>query len=344
MPPPHTTPPHSTPPPTTSPHTAHPATGRPLSAPAATGVRTPWEALPAEVRDAVARLLGGPVVDARTQSGGFSPGVAARLRTADGRRAFAKAVNARGNPDSPALHRAEARNAAALPRAVPAPRLLGMYDDGTWVALVFEEVAGRQPHIPWRPAELRRVLDAVADLGRTLTPAPFAAPPAAEHLADAFDGWRRLSDGAAGDVRGRLDDWSVAHLAELAELAAAWPESVAGDTLAHADLRADNLLLTDDGGVVFVDWPHALRAAPWFDLLVMLPCVRAQGSPDPQEVFTRYPAGRDADPGAVTAALAGLAGYFLAHALLPTPPGLPTLRAFQRAQGEAAVAWLRSRL
>ncbi|MFD9006652.1 aminoglycoside phosphotransferase family protein [Streptomyces sp. NPDC059582] len=321
-----------------------PSTGPTATAPPATGVRTPWEALPAVVRDAVAHLLGGPVVDARTQPGGFSPGVAARLRTADGRRAFVKAVSARSNPHSPALHRAEARNAAALPHAVPAPRLLGTYDDGTWVALVFEEVAGRQPHVPWRPAELRRVLDAVAELGRTLTPAPFAAPSAAEQLAGAFDGWRRLSDGASGDVRGRLDDWSAEHLADLAELAAPWPESVSGDTLAHADLRADNMLLTADGGVVFVDWPHAVRAAPWFDLLVMLPCVRAQGGPDPQEVFAGCPAGRDADPGAVTAALAGLAGFFLEHALLPPPPGLPTLRAFQRAQGEAAVAWLRSRL
>ncbi|MER5751881.1 phosphotransferase [Streptomyces sp. NPDC002088] len=316
----------------------------PPTAPPAAGARTPWEALPARVHDAVARIIGAPVLHAVTEPGGFSPGAAARLRTADGRRAFVKAVSADTNPDSPALHRTEARNAAALPPAVPAPRLLGTYDDGTWVALVFEEVAGRQPHVPWRPAELRRVLDAVADLSRTLTPSPLDAPPAAEKLGDAFDGWRRLCDGAAGDVRGRLDDWSVAHLADLAELAAPWPESVSGDTLAHADLRADNMLLTADGGVVFVDWPHAVRAAPWFDLLVMLPCVRAQGGPDPQEVFTAHPVGRDADPGAVTAALAGLAGYFLEHALRPPPPGLPTLRPFQRAQGEAAVEWLRTRL
>ena len=28
----------------------------------------------------------------------------------------------------------------------------------------------------------------------------------------------------------------------------------------------------------------------------------------------------------------------------PDPPGLPTVRAFQRAQGEVAVRWLRTRL
>ncbi|MEU6196108.1 aminoglycoside phosphotransferase family protein [Streptomyces sp. NPDC047061] len=316
----------------------------PTPTPPAEGTRTPWEALPTSVRTAVTDLLGGaPVTHAVTQPGGFSPGVAARIRTAAHRTAFVKAVSADANPDSPALHRAEARNTAALPATVPAPRLLGSYDDGTWVALVFEEVKGRQPHVPWRPDELRRVLDAVATLGRTLTPSPLDAPPAAERLADAFDGWRRLAENP-GAATGRLDDRTVSHLAELAELAAPWPESAAGDTLAHADLRADNMLLTDDGGVVFVDWPHAVRAAPWFDLLVMLPCVVAQGGPDPEGIFAAHPLGRGADPGAVTAVLAALTGFFLEHSVRPAPPGLPTLRPFQRAQGDAALAWLRSRL
>lgn len=87
-----------------------------------------------------------------------------------------------------------------------------------------------------------------------------------------------------------------------------------------------------------------MRAAPWFDLLTMLPCVAAQGGPDPEATFTAHPLGRDADPAGVTAVLAALAGYFVAHSLRPDPPGLPTLRAFQAAQGAAAVAWLRGRL
>ena len=313
-------------------------------APPAQGVRTPWEALPAPVRAAVAELLGAPVTDAGTQTGGFSPGVAARLRTAGGSRAFVKAVSADTNPHSPALHRKEARNAAALPPGVPAPRLLGSYDDGTWVALVFEDVRGRQPHVPWRPAELARVLAAVQLLSTVLTPSPLPdAPAAADGLAGDFDGWQQLLDGEEGDVRDRLGPWTADRLPRLAALAAPWPDAVAGDTLAHADLRADNLLLTDDDRVVFVDWPHVLRAAPWFDLLVMLPCVSAQGGPDPEDVFSSHALGRAAEPDAVTAALAGLAGYFLRSSLLPSPPGIPTLRPFQRAQGEAALAWLRRR-
>ncbi|MFJ8108656.1 phosphotransferase [Streptomyces sp. NPDC096132] len=313
------------------------------SAPPAEGTRTPWEALPTPVRTAVADLLGAPVTHATTQPGGFSPGVAARVRTAAGHRAFVKAVSADTNPHSPDLHRAEARNAAALPPGVPAPRLLGTYDDGTWVALLFEEVPGRQPHVPWHAPELRRVLDAVGELSRALTPAPVPAPPAAESLVDSFAGWERLRAPEEERLRTRLDPWTLARLPALADLAAGWADATAGDTLAHGDLRADNMLLTADDRVVFVDWPHAVRAAPWFDLLVMLPCVRAQGGPDPEELFTAHPCGRDADPDGVTAALAALAGYFVERSLRPSPPGLPTLRAFQRAQGEAALAWLRRR-
>ncbi|MEU5321550.1 phosphotransferase [Streptomyces sp. NPDC021056] len=313
----------------------------PPTAPPAAGARTPWEELPPQVRDAVADILGEPVTHATTQPGGFSPGAAARIRTARGRRAFVKAVSADTNATGPVFHRREARYAAALPPAVPAPRLLGTYDDGTWVALVFEDVSGRQPHVPWRQPELRRVLDAVTDLARALTPSPVRdAPPASESALGTFSGWRRLLEEAHPD----LDPWTAAHLPYLADLAAPWPEAVAGDTLAHGDLRADNMLLTDDSRVVFVDWPHVVRGAPWLDLLLMLPCVRAQGGPDPQELFIAHPLGRDADPDAVTVALAGLAGYFVHQSLQPPPPGIPTVRAFQRAQGEAASEWLRGRI
>ncbi|MFJ5262892.1 phosphotransferase [Streptomyces sp. NPDC088387] len=316
----------------------------PCMMPPATGLRTPWEDLPAPLRAAVADVLGAPVVRAETQRGGFSPGAAARVRTADGRRAFVKAVSADTNPVSPLLHRAEARNTAALPPHVPAPRLLGTYDDGTWVALVLEDVDGRQPEVPWRAEELDRVLDAVAELARGLTPSPVDAPSAADALKGNFSGWNRLLAGEDPALAEHVDDWTFSHLSRLAELAAPWAEATAGDTLAHADLRADNMLLTGDGRVVFVDWPHAVRAAPWFDLLVMLPCVGAQGGPDPEEVFTEHVLGRDADPDAVTAGLAALAGYFLRNSLRPAPPGLPTLRPFQRAQADAALAWLRRRL
>ena len=315
----------------------------PVTAPPATGVRTPWEALPTPVREAVHNLLGAPVTEAVTQDGGFSPGVAARVVTAAGDRAFVKAVSAHANPDSPGIHRKEARNAAALPPEVPAPRLIGSYDDGTWVALVFEDVAGRQPHVPWRKSELAVVLNAVGELSRALTPAPIVAQPLVEGLTDTFLGWQRMID--QGDRGEGLDPWTLRELPRLAELAARWADFAVGDSLAHCDLRADNMLLTGDGRVVFVDWPHVHgEAAPWFDLLLLLPCVRAQGGPDPEEIFTSHPLAHDADPAGVTATLAAFAGFLIESSCRPPVPGIPTLRSFQRAQGEAAVRWLRARL
>ncbi|MFG3528336.1 hypothetical protein ACGF8B_16525 [Streptomyces sp. NPDC047917] len=78
-------------------------------APPATGIRHHWAGLPATVRDAVEGILGAWAVEARGQSGGFSPGVAARVRLADGRRAFVKAVGAEANPGSPAARRDDTR-------------------------------------------------------------------------------------------------------------------------------------------------------------------------------------------------------------------------------------------
>ncbi len=66
--------------------------------------------------------------------------------------------------------------------------------------------------------------------------------------------------------------------ARRAEQGAGWPAAAARTALAHTDIRADNILLTQDR-VVFVDWPWAFIAAPWFDLLTMLPSVLAFGGP-----------------------------------------------------------------
>lgn len=244
--------------------------------PPAEGVRIPWSAVPENLRLAVERHLGDRVAEAVTQPGGFSPGVAARLRLTGGGRAFVKAVGPEPNPDSPAFHRAEARVAAALPADVPAPRLLASFDQDGWVVLLFEDVEGRLPAQPWEPDELTLVLGALARMAEALTPAPIQVPAAAERFGDEFRGWRRLAaDGA--DLTAVLDPWAVRHLPRLAELEERWGRAAEGACLAHADMRADNLLLTTDGRVLVVDWPHACLATPWFDLVGMLPSVTMQG-------------------------------------------------------------------
>ena len=310
-----------------------------MAFPPAQGARIPWEEVPVSVREAVEAQLGSAVAEAVTRPGGFSPGVAARLRLEDGRSAFVKAVGPEPNPDSPDFHRSEARVAAALPPETPAPRFLFAHDDGAWVALAFEDVDGHEPELPWRRDELGRVLDALPDLPAALTPAPIEAPTVATRYTEMFRGWRTL----AAERPDGLDSWPAKRLDALAELESRWEDASVGETLLHADLRADNVLLTEDR-VVFVDWPHVCLGAPWIDLLAFLPSVAMQAGPKPWELFDDHPLGRDADPHRVNAVLAAVTGFFVHRSTLPPLPGLPTLREFQRAQGAESLAWLRRRL
>jgi hypothetical protein len=63
-----------------------------------------------------------------------------------------------------------------LPRSAPAPRLLWSLDRRGWVVLAFEDVDGAKPTLPWRPSELRRVLEMVATMATALTPASPGLP------------------------------------------------------------------------------------------------------------------------------------------------------------------------
>jgi aminoglycoside phosphotransferase (APT) family kinase protein len=181
-------------------------------------------------------------------------------------------------------------------------------------------------------------------MSTALTPAPIAVEPVGELMPAVFAGWQRLAagvDAGQDDLHG-VDPWAQRHLAELVALEAAAPEAAAGTTLLHADIRADNILLTPSR-VVFVDWPWASRGAAWVDLLFMLPSVAMQRGPKPWEIFDAHPLGRRAPAGAVTSVVAAVAGFMIRGSRLPAPPGLPTVRAFQRDQGVPALEWLKRR-
>jgi aminoglycoside phosphotransferase len=310
--------------------------------PPAEGSRLPWLAIPGHLRDRVAELLGARVLDAQTQAGGFSPGVAARLTLAGGGRAFVKAVDEL-NPDSPDIHRSEARIAGALPDGTPAPRLLGSVDADGWVILLLEDIDGRMPAQPWQSDELARVLDAMTSLAAALSPAPIEAPPAATRFGTLGHGWRDLADArAGGDELADVSPWARDRLADLVALEERWPSAATGGTLAHGDIRADNILLTPSR-VVFVDWPWACLAKPWLDLVAMLPSVVLQGGPVPERVLACHPLSRGADPDDVTTVVAALAGTWVCLGRQPDPPGIPTVRAFQRAHAAVALDWLMQR-
>lgn len=307
------------------------------SPPPASGVRVPWSALPTRLLVQIEAQLGGPVVEAVSQPGGFSPAIAARVTSGNGNHAFIKACGPDRNPDSPGIYRQEARIAAALPAWVPAPRLQWTLDEGEhgWVVLMFEDIEGRNPPTPWREDDLTRVLETVRDLHTGTLPADMPAPSAAASL-DEFGGWRRLAE----DPLPGLDPWSSRYLDRLARLEGQALAAGQGDRLIHFDVRADNLVLARDR-TYLVDWPHAGIGDPAIDLAGFAPSVAMQGGPEPEEILRR--SGSDTDPDAVNAIVAAVAGLFTHRALLPPPPGLPTLRAFQDAQGVVARRWLAQR-
>ena len=309
-----------------------------MSSPPAQGKRLHWEDLPTNVRHALESKLGASVSAAITQPAGFSPGLASRLVLADGRRVFLKAVHESGNPDTPGIHRREARIVAALPASAPVPRLLWSHDEDGWVALCFEDVDGRHPHEPWTEHDLAVVVPALTRMSTGLTPSPIdTGETAAGALSRHINGWQV----ALASRDERFDPWVRKNLERLAQLEARAPEAADGDTLLHFDIRADNILISGDR-VYVVDWPWARSGAAWVDWVAFAPSVAMQGGPDPESLLRRFDVGGAAHE-AIDAVLCSLAGYFMVEALAPSPPGLPTLRAFQAAQGRQAIAWLRER-
>lgn len=306
------------------------------------GVRSSWDETPQSVREAVDEMLGSPVTAAQTVVGGFSPGPAVRAELLDGRTVFIKAAGKAPNPESPAMHRREGQVLAALPPFIPAPSLIGRFDDGDWVALAVEWVDGRPP-VAADHADVQRMMDVLHRLeDRTSDIKVGGLDPVAVTHSDLFDHWLLLAEGQPVG----LDSWSRQHLARLADLDAHASEACSGRHLVHLDVRTDNIILATDGPDrdVLVDWPGASIGAPWIDLVALLPALHLDGAPDPQDVLGSTALGQRADPDAVDAFVVALAGYFTHMSLLPPPPGLPTLRSFQGAQGAIARRWAGQRL
>jgi len=308
----------------------------------AAGVRISWADVPRHVQLEIARIVGSPIVTTESQVGGFSPGAAERLVGADGRRAFVKAANTSLNEFTPGIYRREIAVTAALPSAAPATTLLGSFDDGDWVALVLADVEGRHPVTPWEAAEVAAVLETLQRLADELTPVPvgLVVPRTEDELRSDFAGFDNLE----AEPWDELPSLAVDHLDELRALAIAGIDACHGESLVHLDVRADNMLVRPDGSVVLVDWPWACRGAAWIDSIALLVNVGLYGGHDVEALMSASPVLRAADPELVTAFLAGLAAYFLDAARQPAPPGLPTVREFQLAQGEVVLGWLARRL
>lgn len=306
---------------------------------AASKRRPRWAELPTPARTQIERLLAGPIISAQNCDGGFSPGFASLLTLADGHRAFVKAMDCNAWPSQALFHRAEARVAAALPTSVPAPTFLGSFDDGHWVGLAFEAADGAEPAQPWNLTDLDRVLAAVGQLAQMGAPSPIPLPRDHPRLG----GWADLArDACRRATLPTCSPWAASHLPLLTALESEGLAAAQGSSLVHFDLFPHNILLAADQ-VLFVDWPHARLGAPFIDLLLLLSSAASCGI-DPEPILARQPLAAGVEPRAVNAVLAAHAGFCVAGALLPAPPGLEPITEAKLSLGLATVDWLARRL
>lgn len=295
-----------------------------------TAMRLDWKFLPAEVRALVETELGGTVVEAKSQESGFTPGFASLVTTETGARAFVKAASRVAQGEIAASYAEEARKRSLLGDAVPAPRLLWVHEDDAWVVLGFEAVDARQPHRPWRPAELDRALDlaeAIATSTETL-PDGLDLRPAVEDLPQLVTGWDDVPE-----------QWP--HRDEAAALAASLRDLPA-DRFAHFDLRDDNVLLVADGRTLACDWNWPALGAVWQDTVDLLIAAHGDGL-DVAPLFARRPLLDDAEPDHVDAWIAGMCGFMLSARTRPAPRTSPHLRTHTNWYAEAAWSLLATR-
>jgi hypothetical protein len=299
--------------------------------------RLDWSQLPASLHAALEHELGETVIGVDNATGGFSPGFVARLTTPDGTRAFVKAM---ANPGWRFLYEREARIAPQLPDGAPFPRWRFTIDDGDWIVLGFDVIDGCEATIPWARSDVDRVLDAHRTMAARLDPSPTSVERAGEMWGDWFSRWR---DFARDDTLARaLPGGWARHLDELCETEVTWPARTEGEHLVHLDLRADNILVTDDE-VFVVDWAFAARGQPWMDLVCLLPNVAMRGGPDPEGIWQDHPWHAATDPDAFDAFLAAWAGMLTHFVLATESAALASLRTHHAEQAAAARRWLARR-
>lgn len=303
-----------------------------------TAPRCQWTDLDPDTRADIERRLGSRVVTYRSHDGGYTTGIASTVELADGRRAFLKGI-----PADHALadaYSAEAAVNAALPPGAPVPRLWWTCDTATWHLHVYTAVDGRHATLAPGSTDLRAVVDLLAGLGPALTPCPVpGARPLTEDLADLFTRWHRI----AADPPTDLHPWYRDKIEAFATAETTAITTGAGDTLVHLDVRADNIVVDNDGTAWLVDWAWAARGAAWVDPATLVPQLIIAGHTPhaAEQLLTAVPAFAAAPADAITGLAIGLTGYWEAEARTPTGP---ELRDYRRRAAHAGRAWLRYRL
>lgn len=297
-----------------------------------TSRRLEWAHLPPFVRDVVEDRIGTHVLQAQSQTSGFTPGFASVLAGADGTRHFVKAASVKAQRMFAESYREEARKLGGLPEGVPAPRLLWTHDADDWVVLGIEHVEARAPHRPWNGSDLDACLQMLARTVELLTPPPDDLE--LDSFATEFGTWPVHWDALCAE--------GVPHAEEARDLAARFVGVTAGSTLVHTDVRDDNILIRADGSALMCDWNWPVLGAAWLDSLFLLIGPRGDGV-DVETVLATHPTFADVPAESIDIVLALIIGYFFHAATEPVPTTSPHIRAHQRWQGDVLWHWLGER-
>ena len=320
-----------------------------LPASYAAGVRLGYRDLPEEVRDWIAGQLSAPIVEAVDRRGGFSPGATATVHAEDGSGLFIKAVTDAINVDALQIYRNERDRSIRLPRRPGILKLSGSVeltvDDQQWIVIAFPLLDGAPPAHPWAKADAVRCLDLADRLAIELTPSPWPEDPEqTQHMINFLSGWQQVAADESDPWRSDAGKELAARIDAEQEMLAALP----GNTLSHFDLRADNIMITGEDQVWFVDWAHARNAARWFDALLLIADIVSSGADladggeiDVAELLDNHPACARVSRPIKISLLSSLAATLHAASRKPSAPGLPTIRSWQDLTAESIQRFVR---
>lgn len=204
------------------------------------------------------------------------------------------------------------------------PVFLGAYDDGELALIALEDLTDAEWPPPWSPSRIESVLVALDALHSTVPPKEIEKLDA---IRDEVVGWPDIAANPDPLLSTGLCSLSWLEQTLPALLQASEEAPLDGTELLHLDVRSDNLCLRDGQALLF-DWNLARVGNGDFDVAFWLPSLALEGGPPPWEILP--------DAGFLSAAVAG---FFAVRAGLPPPPTAPTVRDFQRAQAQVALAW-----
>lgn len=286
--------------------------------------------------------------------GGYGPTPTYRLRLADGRKAFFKAVWPESDdfPRSAFIHEEQVYRELGDLIAPWAPAFLGAFQADGWQVLLLEDL-GPKSAPPWTLPIARGVSRAFGDFHQTTSgiPLPPSVRPPAVYLRNMSLRWDTLTESdrlrsiasLAGDRADEALRWLEAAAPTLSEAGRALLEVPPPYALLHGDLRSDNLHWAS-GRLRLFDWPSVGIGPPEYDIAAFAQAVTGEDGPDPERIMVWYAEHAPVRPDALDASVAALAGYFADGSWQPDLPALPRLRRWQRRQLQVTLAWAARRL